>query len=406
MSHLPITSEDLFSNTQASLADTASIDTGWIDMNAVSKYQLSYKGSAALSLSIESRPGASGSADLTTPAPYTGTFYLATLPVRQRWMRFILTNDTGGAVTDVTLAVKAIYGGLEGASVFPLEIAPSQFSPAALTQSVVIGKDTGGNYQNMSVNQAGSIVTDDFAREVARGTQTGYTLWNKFGYNEDIDSAADETIWAPGGIFSRMTSAETLTVVSSSANDTAAGTGVQQVVIYGVDSNWDSQTEVIALNGTTEVTTVNTWLGVNRVAIFLAGSGQTNAGDITVDTTTGGQVQAFMPVGEGVTQQCIFFVPRDTNFIAEWILLNVLKLSGGGGSPRVTVKMLVYSDVNNAVQEVFRVGLDTDVENTLSINPNLPFPIGERSVITLELSTDQNNTSVTARFSGILAADA
>lgn len=408
MSAFGSASVELFTQKDSSLANGADIDSGWIDMEAVAKYQITYSGSAALSLSIESRSTGSGTAELTTPATYSGTFYLAVLPVRQRYMRFILTNSTGSPVTDAILSIKGIYGGAEGASVFPVEVAPSQFSPAALTQSVLIGEDTGGSYRNAKINQAGALLTGDFNAEVARGTQTGYTLWNKFGHNPDIDSAASETIWAAGGTHQRMTSADTLDIVSSSANDdgSPAGTGVNSVVIYGVDGSWNEVIEVVTLNGTTAVTTTNSFLGVNRVAVFLAGSGEVNAGNITVTDTTGGTTQAYIPAGEGVTQQCIFFVPADTNFIAEWLWINCLKLTGGGGSPRITVKFWVWSAVNNCKQEVARMLMDTDVQNEMDLNPNLPFPIGEKSYCYLECETDTNNTVVSGRFSGVLVSDA
>jgi hypothetical protein len=398
-------SEEVFSQSEATLSNGSSIDTGWIDMDAFSKYQISYIGSAALSLSIESRATDSGSSELTTPAPYTGTFYLADLVPRQRYMRFILTNDTGGNVTSVNMAIKAIYGGLDGASVFPLEVAPSQFSPASLTQSVLIGKDSGGNYRNLNINQAGALVAADFNAEVARGTEAGYTLWNKFGYNTDIDTAAGETIWSVGGMFQPLSSGETVDVVSSDANDTNGGTGVNSVVLYGVDENWLSQTEVVTMNGTTPVTTTSQWLGINRVAVFLSGSGQTNAGAITVTASTAATVQAEMPAGGAVTQQCIFFVPADTNFVAEWLWVNAVKTSGGG-NPELTITMNVYSAVNNTKQEVFRGTIDTAVGNFMDINPRLPFPIGEKSCVTLEGVTTTNNTQAKARFSGILIQDA
>lgn len=399
-------SREIFTQSEATLANGGEIDSGWIDMNTVSKYQLSYIGSAALSLSIESSATDDSVSDLTTPATYSGTFYLADLVPRQRYMRFILTNSTGGDVTGVNLAIKGLYGGLDGASVFPLEIAPSQFSPAALTQSVLIGKDSGGNYQNININQAGAMVAADFNAEVARGTETGYTLWNKFGYDSTISTSGYELIWADSSAFTQMTTGDTLDIVSTSANDTNGGTGVNSIVIYGVDENWAAQIEVVTMNGTTAVTTTNQWLGVNRLAVFLSGSGQTNAGDISATVTTGGALQAKMDAGDAVTQQCLFFVPANTNFITEWLWVNAVKLSGGGGDPLINIRMRVYSAVNNTFQEVFRGNLDTVRGNFMDISPRLPFPIGEKSVVLLEALSDKANTEVTARFSGILIDDA
>jgi len=251
------------------------------------------------------------------------------------------------------------------------------------------------------VNEAMSV--RDFYFEVANGNVPGHEIWNKFGYNANIpNSGAYETVWANSNLFVPMASADTLDLVSTSANDAAAGTGFQTAVVYGIDANWDAQIEVIALNGTTAVTTTKTWLGVNRVACFLFGSAGTNVGTITVDTNTGANRQAIVPAGGGVTQQCIFFVPRNSVFNAQWLFINGLKTSGGA-TPTVQIRGQVYSDVNKGVQEIFRMGLDTGIENTQSIDPvPLSFPVAEKSILYFEANSDQNNTELNMRFSGIL----
>lgn len=218
-------SRELFSDIHPSLINGADIDSGWINMEAISKYQISYFGSAALSLSIESREADTGSAELITPAVYSGVFYLSSLPVRQKWMRFVLTNDTGSTVTGAVLAVKGIYGGVDGASVFPLEISPSQFSPAQLTQSVITGKDPFGTYRNVGINQVGALLNSDFGTEVARGLYDGYAISRKFGRNTDIDTTTTpEDIYNGGSVYTgfNATSNENIAVVSSDANDTGS----------------------------------------------------------------------------------------------------------------------------------------------------------------------------------------
>lgn len=215
-------SKRLFSQSGVTLLNTESIDTGWIDMSAVSKYQISYFGSGVLSLSIESREGDSGSAELATPATFSGAFYLADLPPRQKWIRLILTNDTGVTVTNVSFGVGGIYGGLDGASVFPLEIAPSQFSPAMLVQSVQTGLDPFGVYKNTSVNEAGASLVADFGTEVARNLYSDYSITRKFGRNPDVDVASTpEDVFDGGGTYSgfNATANENLAVVSSSTAD-------------------------------------------------------------------------------------------------------------------------------------------------------------------------------------------
>lgn len=252
----------------------------------------------------------------------------------------------------------------------------------------------------------------DFTPSVAVNRVQGWEVWNKFGYNLDIDSAAAEVVASFGGTFSRMTSADTLDIVSSSANDANGGTGVNSIVIYGIDENRDPVTAVYNMNGTTTVTTTGQqFYGVNRVAVFLFGSGERNAGTITITATTAGSTQAQIPVGTattsnpgGVTQQMIFHVPRNYNFLASWLRFNVNKIAGGG-SPRVTLRGIVYSAINNGYQEVYSETIDTSVENFANLPTPEPFVVTEQTILFFVASTDTNNTIVTGRFSGKLVRD-
>lgn len=78
------------------------------------------------------------------------------------------------------------------------------------------------------------------------------------------------------------TSAEVVTVVSSSANDASAGTGARTVKITGLNSSWEEQSETITLNGTTSVDSTNTYLRVYGFEVLTAGSGGVTAGAITI----------------------------------------------------------------------------------------------------------------------------
>ena len=111
-----------------------------------------------------------------------------------------------------------------------------------------------------------AIVTrpTDYKYETAMSKRQGRSTWNKFGYNDDVDTGGEEIIAEFGGTFNIMTTADTLDVVSSSANDTnAAGTGAKQIAIVGIDSNADAITEIVNLNGTSTVTTSNSFLEKN-----------------------------------------------------------------------------------------------------------------------------------------------
>ena len=241
---------------------------------------------------------------------------------------------------------------------------------------------------------------NNFNYEVARNRIPGFETWNKFGYNLDVDGAA-EVVASWGGTFDILETADTLDVVSTSSEDASGGTGAKSVIIYGVDANGNHIIEVVTMNGLTPVTTTNSYFGVNRVAIYLNGTAASNVGIINITATTGGEQQAQMPAGQGTTQQCIFHVGSGKTFLADQLILNINKISGGG-NPVVTVKGFVYARLTTATYEVFRITIDTQVENTVPYPTLNPFVIAENQVLYFTAETNTANTVVNLRFSGIL----
>jgi hypothetical protein len=285
-------------------------------------------------------------------------------------------------------------------------------STASLTTTIFRLQTQFGLFRqgNASLNATTGLDADalvvrpsNFNYEVALSRRLNATTWNKFGYNGDLDIGT-ETIRASGGLFVPLTSPSGITVVSSSANDTAGGTGAQSIVVYAVDSNRLATTFVVALNGTTPVvvsTDTFNGYGINRAAIYLAGSSGINAGLITITSTTGAVVQTTIPIGEGTTQHAYFFTQAGHTFLTDWLWINCTRLSGAGAQPTITVKGWVTSLVSGAKYLVYRQVMDTAVENTVELRPSQPFVIGEKSLLTFEATTDVNNTEISCRFSGI-----
>lgn len=247
---------------------------------------------------------------------------------------------------------------------------------------------------------ATAVRPTDYHYEAALGLRQGHRTFSKFGYNQDVDTSTAETIWAPGGVYTPPTTASTLTIVSSSTADDGdpAGTGAQRIYITGIDANRKIQTETVTLDGTTNVVTTSTWLGINRAAVALAGSGQANAGNITITATTGGATLAYIPAGEGTTQQCIYHTQLQATAVADWLWINVNKIAAGN-QPVVTITGITYSPVSNCNYEVFRCNIDTAVENTVSINPEQPFVFNPGDVFQLKAISSAIDAIVTARFS-------
>lgn len=261
-----------------------------------------------------------------------------------------------------------------------------------------------GSYSNLNTPIDSTMSQDfdaiavrptDIFSEVVLGTRQGYNAFLKFGYNDDIASSSAEVVASFGGTFTPLSTASTLDLVSSDAADTnSSGTGARSVFITGVDANREFQFEFVNLNGTSTVTTTNTWLGVNRIVVYTSGSSETNVGDITATATTGGSNQAQIPAGTGVTQQLIFFNQDGHQALIKQITLNCLKLSGGS-SPRVTFFVNVWNPkTTDSIYVIRRFKLDTATSNDIVREFDIPIKLDPTDVLWVTCETNTNNTSV------------
>jgi hypothetical protein len=82
-----------------------------------------------------------------------------------------------------------------------------------------------------------------------------------YGHNPDVQ-LSEETIWYQGGIYQYPSSAIQMTVSSNDAGVTS------QIVINGLDANYNPISEIITVNGQTPVTTVNAYLRIQNAYVI------------------------------------------------------------------------------------------------------------------------------------------
>jgi hypothetical protein len=143
---------------------------------------------------------------------------------------------------------------------------------------------------------------EPFDLQVARNQIMGHDHVDLFGYNTAVGSTAMGPLWegltGSGGNYPFPGSAAQIVVVSSSASDTAV-----TMLISGLDANFAPITESVAINGTTNVTTVQSFLRINSV-VTTAGNA---VGNVTF--TSGATVIARVNAGIGQTQMSVYTVP-------------------------------------------------------------------------------------------------
>jgi len=235
---------------------------------------------------------------------------------------------------------------------------------------------------------------------IARGFTKGHRSLYKFGYNPDVNGE-EETVWAQGGNMTYPTSAVTMFVSSTSANDANGGTGANSILIQGLDENYDEIEETVLLNGQTQVATQLAYLRVYRAFVTLAGTGGTSGGTIYIGSSgaTGGvpntTVYANLSFGNQ-TQIAAYTVPAgytlyldDINFTAALSTAN---------------KTATCSFVSRTFgSNVFRTRFINVLQsNQLITKFEYPQPFPEKTDLECRVSTNTTNNAIGASFQGVL----
>ncbi len=278
-----------------------------------------------------------GGITLTPGIPYYGQVVIG-----RQYFRIRVQNDAGANNGIHTLVGYGDYGS-RPASIINTGISGN--SGAIATKAVIFGKDNNGStYREAFINEGNAQVIADFGSEISLGNVPNYSIGVPGGRNSAIAvGTAPEDIWEAGGLYTGQPEGftpETMEIVSTSGNDTAAGTGARTVVIEGLLTSSSSSytTETITMNGTTPVTSSNSWYRIVKTYVATAGSGGENAGDITITSSGSGDDFDFMPAGLNESQSLVYTVPADQTLLLKRIRLAITRAAGNQGSANITLR--------------------------------------------------------------------
>jgi len=240
---------------------------------------------------------------------------------------------------------------------------------------------------------------EPFDLQVARGQITGHKSLFKFGNNPDINGSL-ETIWSHGGLYVHPTSAIQMKVSSSSADDTALGTGARTVSVQGLDQDYNEVAETVTLTGQTAVLTTTTFIRVFRAFVITAGSGGTAAGTIYVGTGTvtagvPATVYADIPVGENQTLMAIWTVPAGYTF---YMYRGTFSAASNNAAQYILGKFMI-----RPFGGVFRNAADvTSNSNLIPYDFEIPLAVPEKADIEARaIALSGTNFYSTASFEGV-----
>jgi len=232
--------------------------------------------------------------------------------------------------------------------------------------------------------------------EIAKGNVAGSMTITKFGLNDDVDTGTfPEDLWGTSGVYVQPTAARVHNFVSTSVSDTMT------ILIRGINSSYNAQSETITMNGTTPVATVNSYFHIH----LIQNTGSTNnVGNITGTAAVDGTITINMLAGNNQSVSSIYMIPvgyKGYIMRCRGRMTNTIANSGA------TIQLL-----NKPFDGVFQLKTQMGLNNSgasfveLDYTNSCPFILQGKSLTKLTCSTvTNNNTVVEGEYDLILVQD-
>lgn len=163
----------------------------------------------------------------------------------------------------------------------------------------------------MSITHYPPAIETPYELLVAQGKVTGVSSVNIYGTQSTVGSTFIP-VWENATAYTYPASAIQMTLYSSSASDTAVS-----VRIDGLNSLYAPISEVVVLtNGTTGVTTVNSFLRINSMNVLMSSSNNP-VGTLYLSNAAKTVTYAQIAIGTGRTQMTVYTVPAGYTFYLE-----------------------------------------------------------------------------------------
>jgi hypothetical protein len=214
-----------------------------------------------------------------------------------------------------------------------------------------------------SIDTDDTAAATDLADSITNDTRTGVTVP---GVDVTATSALGvvtihATTGGPDG--DDIDISGTANITASAATLSGQGTGARIIQVDGLDANGVAVRKYYSLNGTVDVVTDEDWTGVNYAQVLTAGSGGTNAGNITIEDGST-NVQSYIAAGVGKSEDAIYIIPTNGYSLIHGMTIGAALV---GTASEVKV-MLVNVDAAGVKRRVCPpVLMNTNVEGVVSI---------------------------------------
>lgn len=222
---------------------------------------------------------------------------------------------------------------------------------------------------------------------VARGLVVGATWIHRLGFIPAMPNGTETVIMSGGITTGRYTfpaAASYMNVVSTSASDNSN----KQILVSGLNANYEPISETIVLNGTANVTTTKEYLRIQRLSTVGANS---IVGNVTIQNAT---VLACLRDGDGQSLQSIYTIPKGQTGYLTQISASVPK----GGDALFKFYSRPTNSNFSLVRHIFAL-------NDMSYQYDFPYPtqLPEKTDVEMTILSSTGSASATATFDILLA---
>ena len=255
---------------------------------------------------------------------------------------------------------------------------------------------------------------------VAANTVTNVTLVQPYADNATIGTSFETITNTNADQVLPVIAGADIDVVSASTDDdgSPAGTGANTITVTYLDDNFDQATEVITMNGTTEVEMTEQNISfIQKAEITTSGTGLASAGAITIADVTGGGVHAIIDAGSKESGNCTWKIPAGHTGYVHGFWYDVDSVAAGQGTAEIALQVahaeasgVANSETWRTVAKVTVVEQDSDVVaasggnggtnmGSFSFPGNVPFVVPAKAMVRLAGKALSTAVAATCGFS-------
>ena len=251
----------------------------------------------------------------------------------------------------------------------------------------------------------------------AANTVTNVTLVQPYADNATIGTSFETISNTDADQVLPVIAGADIDVVSASAADDDGSTGATSVTVTYLDDSFNQATEVITMNGTTEVEMTEQNISfIQKAEVTTSGTGLAAAGAITIADVTGSGVHAVIDAGQKESGNCTWKIPAGHTGYVHGFWYDVDAVAAGQGTAEIALQVahaessgVANSETWRTVAKVTVVENDSDIvsatggnaNNTgsFSFPGNVPFVVPAKAMVRLAGKAHSTAVAATCGFS-------